>query len=554
MNSPKVQKEIQKLTQKMLVQTVSIKLAHDAIISKVDESRKKIQANQDELLDARQHVENLSYEKRMLQREIADCKSEQGTNLSRLKLSLPPQTGDTAAHKKLMSLLDEERNRRKSTHNEVQKVIEETRVKRKRLCETRVALRGLPHVVKSLTTAMEPVKALLNIDGTGVGSAGELSQVQKLPAPLYVLAREALVYREVNPGRIGVAILGEAVCDQTSFQEMSKVDVYCSYPMQVQIDVIGEGGAEVLRIWFRYHVVLEVVSVKCAMLLDGKEVASFPLKELQMLYPLDFGEESPNASNAYLENEQFKFDQARAKGWRPYIWANLICGIACLKSVKVVGGKISKDVFEVSKWPETAAGQALHIRFKDVMETLQGRLRAVVSLKKQIENLLRNQLVVTPAEMGLGKEVEAQLKDFEKLARQDWAAFSGLGRTGTDGKYTEVWSMTVVKGKVEIKCIMGLEPDYPVGPPTFRMVCEKGGGLVTEKDMLDLERCVNEVEMKGKGKEELLMGGQITALLTYVDRLVAGSASMDEGVVDSGMGEVKGRTRSKRDIMLCNKN
>lgn len=554
-------KKLQVLAHQALIHGISAKVAHDAIIDNIDISRKKLRVDQDKLHSNRLRLENLTYEKRILQREINACRGSSSSVISKLNIDLPRAVNcsesDKAcddAHGALMDTLNSELGKRRAMKNEVDEAVAATKSKRRKLMDTKQGLRELPKVIKSLSSVIEPVKGSLQVSESSVGSVSELERVYKLPGPLYILARQALAYREVSLGEISVEVLGvRDVTGDEGFEAKRKGGVYLMHPMRVQIDIHDMTGADrVLRVWFRYHVNLEIITVRSVMVVEGKETPSFPTKELQMLYPFDYGEESPNACNAHLQNGSFKFELQAAQKGRPYVWANMICGVPCLKGMKG-GDQWTESEKDIAKWPERASEVGYHKRFKDVIVKLQNRMKAIISLKAQIEALLNRELPISGGDVGLPGEIKAKIVDFVKLSADEWKGKPGLGRRGTEGRYTEVWCMSVSTDAVKVKCMIGVEPDYPVGSPVFRLERTDGNGGVTEKDIVELERCVNEHGIQPQMAErDIVLGAQIAAMLTYMDRLEAVSASMDEGVVDSGTGEVRGRTRCKRDSMLRN--
>jgi len=246
-----------------------------------------------------------------------------------------------------------------------------------------------------------------------------------------------------------------------------------------------------------------------------------------MLFPFDFGDESPNPANAHVEKGTFAFDHTRAGGARPYVWANIICGITCLKGMMSAPSVTGCESTQFHKWPEVAAQQRSHIRFKEVVSTIRARLLALTVLRRQLDQLLVKQMPVMATDLGFPKEPESRLDEFKPAASHTSQERARLGRCGTDGKYTEIWSMSVSRAGVKIKCLIGIEPDYPIGTPVFHVMCESKKFGISERDFLDLENRVNSFSIREEHKihQDLLLGSQIMAMLTYVDQLVDSSTA-----------------------------
>ncbi|PXF41562.1 THO complex subunit 5-like [Gracilariopsis chorda] len=543
------QDEFRDMSRKLLGHFITLKTSHDLLIKQVDEARKNSRIEQDKLLNARSRLDNLMYETKMLQDEINLCETGPQAHVQKLDVPIPDfssQSDDDGAraHQRTMEALSEELLKRKAAQKEVDSILQVAKKKRKELDDTKSALRDLPNLLSSLANDLKPLRALGQNKPMAQSSNTLLSQAQHLPAPLYVLARQAVGYSEAY-GNLSVSITGEGSKKQV------RKDIYAQHPMRVQIDVLCEGIPQSLRVKFGYHTNLHIVSVSSVIVADGTETPSYPTKELQMLYPYDFGEESPSAGNSYLERGSFRFDVTKAHGCRPFVWANVVCGITSMLPTESYNARLENES-QFAKWPVTAMELSGHMRFKDVCETLRTRLKSIVSLKKQIELLLSKRLPVLPADIGLTTEPKSKLEDFVKLPPQDWAGDERLAREGTGGRYTEVWCMVISRDSLRINCMIGIEPDYPFGPPVFRLVCDKGSEIASEKDVLDLERCVNEVSTSEnvKGREELLLGAQITALLSYLDRLYDVSSNLEDGDSEGRAMGVNGRARSKRASIL----
>lgn len=543
-------KELQTLSQVVLSQTVVLKLAHEAIIRDVNDSRQKIRNDQEELLKARMRLQNLEYEKRMLQSEISECRAMKSPKLEQTKVSLPTSLFDASESDEAMArnlktvntALQEELTARKKIQAEVEMELRETEVKQSKLNALREALRQIPLAVKAIAAAVEPVRHSVNSDPMGVGSREELERMTNLPAPLYILAREAVAYREAFDPTLTVHVTTNGDGDKDS------CELYRKHKMTVVLEVGAEENMDDarLRVFFRYLETLGIVVVSVTVVVDGQECDEYPTKELRVLFPRDSGDVSPRACNAHLEGGSFVFNVNKAGG-RPFYWANVLCGVECLPPINR-----SDAVGHGSEWVRELLDLTQHNQFREVLSALQRRLLSAVHLKRHVDWLMEKKICVKATDIGFKTEARARVDDFVRLGWGDWNP-EGLVREGENGRDTEVWSMRVVgtDGMV-VSCLIAIEPDYPFGRPTFRLKFEGGLDGVSERDVTDMERCVNDLEIGGAltGRSELLLGAQVTALLAFVDRVEDAHARANGEVIENEIKPEIGRSRSKIDVLL----
>lgn len=505
-------------SQELLVQSVVTKVSHDAIIRSVDLARRNSQSDLAMLQRLRQRHASLRYERALLEREIAVERATDAPALARLPVALPapPSAADgdepaLHAHAETLAALDAELVRRRDVRNEVEKVVVHTKRKREALAKTKDDLRALPGAVAKLRAVVEPVRKLLHVGEDVAVNPAELVQIRTLAPPLYVLAREAFAFRAMFPGTIEVA---------TAMESGKEAGLYRVHSRRVVIDVrygasSGARGA-MLQVQFRYHPELRIVTV-LSRLVEGED-APDPLegKGLQLLFPYDVGESSPNPCNAHLEGGSFKFDASKADGARPYVWANLLCGLPCLERFAPVN-----DITGAG-WPAQAASHEEHVRFKEVVSALHAKLGMELALKRQTEILAKKRLPVKAVELGFAEEPRACVDDFVQLATGDWETVEGLGVDGVNVVFKEVWCMAARKDEVKVNCLVGIAPNYPTGSPVFRLRCESRTGVMSEQDVMELEHRVNAYAMDGEleRRRELLLTGQILALLEGMDRIV----------------------------------
>lgn len=531
-DTPDYKSELGSLGMQTLVQTTMVKFAHDSIVRGVDESRQKLRDEQEELMKYQLKLDSLSYEYTMLQSQMTLMREKApGKDLKKVGIEIPNsdiiETNENT-HAQVEKLLQEELKRRKRMREEVDAITEKTVQKRRKFTEMTSKLRKLPETIKELNSVLKPVRGFVAIKGLD-GTSEILERIKKLPRPLYVLGREAISFQHVNKHRINVTIDGENMTDSRDKQGDNQiVDLYEMHPAEVCVEIsypvsseIGDQSRYKLKVRFGYHPHLDVVTVSSNVLVDGKVDKSISTKDLQLLYPFDCGNTSPNPLNEHLEDGNFQFNVEKSGGRRPYVWANLICNITCLESFEVEDSSTSSNGKEFRSWPQKAVSYRNNIRFKTVVGKLEQRLRSIISLREQLQSLMDKKIPITATELGLGAESNAKLIDFVKLPRQNEDDDESVGRQGTHGPYTEVWCMVVKVRTMVIKCMIGIEPEYPVQPPVFRIVCEKMVGDMVERDIINLEQSVNEYTLNNGGnvKNEMLLSGQIMTLMVLADKL-----------------------------------
>lgn len=448
---------------------------------------------------ARQKLLTLRYERGALEREIASVRAQSRSTFEKVALKIEKEADvdtdeDTALkmHKEVLKLLKEELERRRDVKKQTEVVKKGKEEKRQALANMKERLRNLPEVVRKLGEVVEPVRSLVEVKNGGRVTEREVAEMRSLPSPLYVLGREALGYRSMFEGKISVQVV-EDVGDEGG--------LYRAYPKKVRIEVHGgeEAGMRSLIVVWKYLEEQRIVSVKGTV--EGMEGEEW----LRTLFPFDEGDDTPNAGNSHLEGGNFRFDVSKAGGSRPYVWANLVCGIGCLSRFEVGGDMVGAG------WAGVAGQMKGHLRFKEVVEALHRRLVSRVMLERQLQCLMERKMMVEVGELGL-EQAESALEDLVRLARED--------QDTSSGRFMQVWDTCVKNDGVKVKCRIGVLPDYPNGPPVFCLDCE-GGGRICEKDLVELEYAVNAFAVEDEQKRDFLLSGQIGRMLLGVDALVA---------------------------------
>lgn len=573
----------------ILSHTIAVKLAHDAIMRDVETSRKKIRTTEDQLLHVRLRLDNLQYEKRVLEREITMCRNIKSPKLIQTGVKLPPslfepQLDDAVMARSLKEAnvtLQAELNSRKKLQENVEKRRKQRDEKQQRLLELKENLKSIPKAVRQIYDVVETVRNSVNSVGNhhvkSVGSRDQLDRMSKLPIPLYILAREAHAYRQVFDSSLDVTIFNEAVEDTeinnlrkedrkaqgedspadindrkgnpTSIKQVAcsveSSDVYmgCGHCVKLEVSQGLQEGEDMgvrskdareerLRVIFRFLPKLGLVVVRAVVISEGLECDEYPTKDLRLLFPNDDGERSPSALTSYLDKElNFQFDATLARG-RAFIWANELCGIECMPEI------------HDSRWPGQLHEMRGAKRFQEIMMILKGRLRGIVHIKRQVDWLMGKG---PHDDMALGEKyrsVSAKISDFTRVSKGEWSENIKARYRNCD---VEVWKVKIGGAKgLNLESIITIQPDYPLARPAFHMKMVRWGertpGL-NDREMADIERLVNEAEVRDQlgltDRQDLLLGAQVLSLLRLVDKT--------EGLNDHS-GKVSGRTRVRTSI------
>lgn len=574
----------------ILSHTIAVKLAHDAIMRDVEETRVKIRTTEDQLLHVRLRLDNLQYEKRVLQREITMCHNVKSPKLIQTGIKLPrslfePQLDDAVMARSLKEAnvtLQAELNSRKKLQENVEKRRKQRDEKQQRLLQLKENLKSIPKAVRQIYDVVETVRNSVSSIGNhhvkSVGSRDQLDRISKLPTPLYILAREAHAYRQVFDSSLDVTILNESVKDYeiknireddekakdtdsptdvndrngnpTSMKRMASSlennTVYsgCGYSIKLEVSQGLEDGEDLrakskdvreerLRVIFRFLPKLGLVVVRAVVISEGLECDEYPTKELRLLFPNDDGGRSPNAVTCYLDKRElnFQFDATLARG-RAFIWANELCGIECMPEV----GK--------SRWPGQLHEMRGPKRFEEIMMMLKGRLRGIVHIKRQVDWLMGKGPHDDQALDEKYRGVSAKISDFTRVSKGEWSENIKARYRNCD---VEVWKVKVAGAKgLNLESMITIQPDYPLARPTFHMNMVRWGegtpGL-NDRELADMERLVNEAEVRDElrlgDRQDLLLGAQVLSLLRLVDKT--------EGLSDHS-GKVGGRARVRTSI------
>lgn len=454
----------------------------------------------------------------------------------------------------------------------------------------------LPERIKQVLDAVGPLRKFF-LDDTGIDAArnrshllpkDEASVLRDLPQPLYVLAREAISYRDTYNGTLAVYVLerdprnpeaepalavpskpplivdssrisslshaadvqslpvlkrdhasqrarfgdnleltpspGNDFARQSSFEERAADtlrSLHNPHSKLIQIDILdphdGNGSSDfnehspiakpagdaispnstlshtdrehiVLRLIFQLIPKLGIVTVSCLNYNDRSQVTT---DDLCMLYPSDYGDKSPNATNSQFVDGQFRFERELIpyKG-RPYLWANLLCGLHFPGCIRESMDSACHLPDEFQRWCDVAATYPTHLRFKDVIAAVRRRVRALQSLREQLVSLSNSTVPLSPRQIGLRRRPKSSLKMFVQCPPEMSRAGLELA-AGSKENYTAVWAFQAEHPDgITVAGMVGIQPDYPVSAGLFRMKCTSSI-MVSEADIREMELEVN---------------------------------------------------------------
>lgn len=251
---------------------------------------------------------------------------------------------------------------------------------------------------------------------------------------------------------------------------------------------VEKDGPE-LSLFFRFHPALEIVTVSCV---SRNLPTPLTTDDLCALFPFDFGDRSPNPANAHWLDGTFEWDRQHvAGGGRPYLWANLLCGLHFPGILRSNMNDVQEVIpGEFLRWPEQAMNTPAHLRFVDVMRKLLQRVEQKRSLCAQLASLCSKKIPIHWTAIGLSKAPDATLSVFVPCPAEEggdgfeWAA-------AINEKVIQVWAFVAEHPSgVALAGIVGIEPDYPSSKGHIR-VSSQGKIVVPGADIREIEDNVN---------------------------------------------------------------
>jgi hypothetical protein len=241
----------------------------------------------------------------------------------------------------------------------------------------------------------------------------------------------------------------------------------------------------VISLTFRLHSRLGFVTVSC----ESNMEPPFTADDLCLLFPCDYGLTSPNLSNAHLLGGRFQFRQELVpENGRPYLWANLLC---CLHFPGAVQESVDVSAHlpaEFQEWCTVAAKYPTHLRFKDVLTAIGGRLDSVRSVRAQLASLSKMQLPLSWQHVGLPKASSANITTFAPCPPD--LDNTGLEiAAGSSETCTAAWAFHVMHPcGIWLAGMLGIQPNYPLTAGIFRLKSVPDAAVsVAEADIRDME-------------------------------------------------------------------
>jgi Fms-interacting protein/Thoc5 len=435
-------------------------------------------------------------------------------------------------------------------------------------------LRDLPTRVTQVLQSVLPLREFFDEGTEPTGATFTPSLMPKdedgvlrdLPEPLFVLAREAIAFRDAFRGAISVKVLTHSLDASDGMapvlakpklppfvvsahsnaeivyagaakssletarslhhahEKMVLIDLFEQASFVTSIDLAttppatrairkrgtcspgasrvaaqvssNQNREPVLSLEFRLLPKLGIVTV------SGIDHSSSPVvdvtNDLCVLFPFDYGSLSPNQSNAHLLDGQFVFDRNLvAKRGRPYVWANLLCGLhfpGSLGQSRLQDGvrerTVRGDYHQFDKWHDVAATYPTHLRFHDMFDSIHRRMVTVRSLRSQKLVLGSKKLPLGWKKVGLPSEPKTKLDMFTICPPE--VSGEGLELTaGSSDTYTEVWAFEVSHPSgIKLEGLIGIHPNYPTSAAQFRLKpmqsCE-----VADADIREMEAETN---------------------------------------------------------------
>jgi Fms-interacting protein/Thoc5 len=257
-------------------------------------------------------------------------------------------------------------------------------------------------------------------------------------------------------------------------------------------DAAAAAGQTLLSLTFRYHPSLNVVTVGCA---HDDNLSRVTVDDLVVLYPFDYGVQSPNPANAFLLDGAFAFDRSRVpNNGRPFVWANMLCGLYYPGFIK---GNVERHRSTIPEsfleWSEYARSFPTHLRFVEVLNAVRRRVASKRSLQEQFETLQTLQLPLTWRQVGLAEAPNATLKVFHVLPpEQNWAAYGISTMPSSEKNITACAFHVEHSGGVALVGMVGIQRDYPATKGLFRLKCHADSAWkVPEPVIRQLECDVN---------------------------------------------------------------
>lgn len=452
-------------------------------------------------------LQNLLYEAFHLQKEITKClefksKDEEVELVSveefyesaPEEISKPQSTMDDP-HQQTLARLDWELEQRKELSGELGKSQQKKEKLMKEITESRDYLDSMQPKLNSILHATKPVQEYLNMPFDDIRHKHQTAR--HLPQPLYVLFMQASSYQEACDPHLTVTLGGdqeaarsldmEATFDDLDSDNSDNDDqdkhsskhrrktsesrkserkelALRKHPLTVILNIGCKDGSSVV-LTFSYVLMLNIITVAAKIhpgphaithSICGGDLLS-PDKFLSYLYPGDHGCDTPNPANQYVLRKLGlgDFSQHLNDIGRPYMWAQWLAGLQFLNDDVKNGISLS----------------ASHMQ--KTIELLRHRIKARLSLLKQLVSLERSSIPITGEYMGMFPvKIITQLSSWRRSTFEDFANLpytSNLINEGLAQDSDLYFCAVFERGSARLISHIIVAPNYPVVAPVFSL-------------------------------------------------------------------------------------
>ncbi|GJQ15523.1 hypothetical protein GpartN1_g7314.t1 [Galdieria partita] len=500
-----------------------------------------VQKHKERVQNSQIILENYLYQREQLKEEIASCQSYRGLideipliTLEEASVSIPSEGLDSIEyeHQVMLKRLEAEKDRRQSLLNQVEELKRKKDIMETELKESRQFLESLPKEIEKIHTAASRVSTFFHDHGFADRffyflREDTLKRMFLLPFPLYVLARQAYAFQhtyqadkhiQFHMDIIGDIDAAESMCEQLNTGWNAPVEnLYERHPLQVQLELGGqpEGALDAslqktVTATFSYLSCLEIVVVSFS---GNASDGNLSTEQFAFLFPGDDGSHSPNPTNHYLEEGKFQFQPSKADGARPFIWAQIICGLGFPFELN-----LSSSMKDAKEWLRNALNYSKHVVFGAVIKAMVARNYFLQSLSMQLVSLQRLIVPVNAKEAQLPGDPRSELKSWSELVdNQDFATAptnsSFYTLTGTRKFLLEIQSESI-----HLRGLVAVCPDYPLTSPYWSLKCIRGP--LQDSDLRDIERelcSFTDESFEGNVLGENLLSIQVKKLQACVD-------------------------------------
>ncbi|KAK4528142.1 hypothetical protein GAYE_SCF51G6076 [Galdieria yellowstonensis] len=503
-----------------------------------------VQKRKEDVQKRRIILENSLYQRKQLKEEIASCQNYRGLideipliSLEEASVSVSSEGLDSNDydHQVMLARLEAERESRRSLLRQLEELKRKKSDLDTELKESRQFLENIPKEIEKIHSAASRVSSFFH--GSGFSShcfhflnEDILRKMFLLPLPLYVLARQAYAFQHTFQSdkqlHFHMDIVGDTKAAESIYEHLNascsfnddEHTLYSMHPLQVELELGGqpEGAldASLQRTFtatFSYLLCLEIVVVSFR---SNASDFSLSTEQFAYLFPGDDGSHSPNPTNSYLDKGKFSFLPSKVGGARPFIWAQIICGLGFPFELNLA----SSSVKDGKEWLRNALNYSKHVVFGAVIKALIARNYFLQSLSMQLVSLQRLIVPVSAKEAQLPGDPRAELKSWSELTENQELVSTSANPSFYSQTGTRKFLLEVQSESIHLRGLVAVCSDYPLTCPYWSLKCIRGP--LQESDLRDIERelgSLTEEDMETNALLENLLSIQVKKLLACVD-------------------------------------